>query len=76
VTWRAWPGHPSLLGATWDGIGVNYALFSDHASSVELEPTDFDLPSAIDNALTQVRERAGRRGISLGRAIDDRVAMI
>src|SRR5207237_2124999 len=37
------------------------------AGRMELEPTDFDLPSAIDNALTLVRERAGRRGIALGR---------
>jgi signal transduction histidine kinase len=40
------------------------------AGRMELEPTDFDLPSAIDNALTLVRERAGRRGITLGREID------
>src|ERR1700756_1509827 len=46
------------------------------AGRMELELTDFDLPSAIDNALTLVRERAGRRGISLGRAVGDRVAMI
>jgi len=46
------------------------------AGRMELEPTDFDLPSAIDNALTLVRERAGRRGISLGRQIDGRVGMI
>jgi signal transduction histidine kinase len=43
---------------------------------MELEPSDFDLPSAIDNALTLVRERAGRRGITLGREIDARVGMI
>jgi signal transduction histidine kinase len=41
-----------------------------------LELTDFDLPSAIDNALTLVRERAGRRGITVGRAIDERLGMI
>ena len=35
---------------------------------MELEPADFDLPSAIDNALTLVRERATRRGITLGQA--------
>jgi signal transduction histidine kinase len=46
------------------------------AGRMELEPTDFDLPSAIDNALTLVRERAGRRGIMLGRAIDERVGTI
>jgi signal transduction histidine kinase len=46
------------------------------AGRMELELTDFDLPSAIDNALTLVRERATRRGIALGRAIDDRVGSI
>jgi glycogen operon protein len=33
---RVWPGHPYPLGATWDGKGVNFALFSEHASRVEL----------------------------------------
>src|SRR5262249_19780923 len=46
------------------------------AGRMELEPDDFDLPGAIDNALTLVRERAGRRGITLGREIDGRVGMI
>ena len=31
-----WPGEPSPLGATWDGIGVNFALYSDHADAAEL----------------------------------------
>ncbi|HEY7493075.1 MAG TPA: glycogen debranching protein GlgX, partial [Candidatus Tectomicrobia bacterium] len=31
-----WPGHPYPLGATWDGTGVNFALFSEHASGVDL----------------------------------------
>jgi isoamylase len=29
-------GRPSPLGATWDGQGVNFALFSAHAEGVEL----------------------------------------
>ncbi|MHC4829457.1 MAG: glycogen debranching protein GlgX [Planctomycetota bacterium] len=33
---RVWPGSPTPLGATWDGEGVNFALFSEHATSVEL----------------------------------------
>ena len=33
---RVWPGRPYPLGATWDGIGVNFALFSEHATGVEL----------------------------------------
>ena len=30
------PGAPSPLGATWDGRGVNFALFSENAEKVEL----------------------------------------
>ncbi|MCK9517720.1 MAG: alpha-amylase family glycosyl hydrolase, partial [Dehalococcoidia bacterium] len=33
---RTLPGHPYPLGATWDGSGVNFALFSEHAHRVEL----------------------------------------
>ncbi len=33
---KIWPGHPYPLGATWDGKGVNFALFSEHATKVEL----------------------------------------
>jgi glycogen operon protein len=33
---RVWPGRPSPLGATWDGHGVNFALFSEHATGVVL----------------------------------------
>jgi len=31
-----WPGRPYPLGATWNGEGVNFALFSEHAEKVEL----------------------------------------
>jgi isoamylase len=31
-----WPGVPFPLGATWDGSGTNFALFSEHAERVEL----------------------------------------
>jgi len=30
------PGHPYPLGATWDGEGVNFALFSENATGVDL----------------------------------------
>jgi isoamylase len=33
---KVWPGRPYPLGATWDGEGVNFALFSAHAEKVEL----------------------------------------
>jgi isoamylase len=31
-----WPGHTFPLGATWDGGGTNFSLFSEHAERVEL----------------------------------------
>ncbi|WP_431511341.1 glycogen debranching protein GlgX [Variovorax sp. DAIF25] len=31
-----WPGEPYPRGATWDGQGVNFALFTQHAHKVEL----------------------------------------
>ncbi len=31
-----WPGQAYPLGATWDGEGVNFALFSEHAAKVDL----------------------------------------
>jgi signal transduction histidine kinase len=46
------------------------------AGRMELELADFDLPHAIQNALTLVRERALRRGITLQHVIDDRIAEI
>jgi len=33
---EAWPGSPFPLGATWDGAGTNFAIFSEHATKVEL----------------------------------------
>ena len=41
---RVWPGYPYPLGATWTGVGVNFAIFSAHASRVEL--CLFDSPEA------------------------------
>src|SRR5437660_6944355 len=41
---RVWPGDPYPLGATWTGVGVNFALFSTHATTVEL--CLFDSPEA------------------------------
>jgi isoamylase len=36
VQYRVWPGRPYPLGATWDGAGVNFAVFSENATRVEL----------------------------------------
>jgi isoamylase len=40
-----WPGTPYPLGANWDGLGVNFALYSAHATRVDL--CLFDSPEAI-----------------------------
>jgi GAF domain-containing protein len=46
------------------------------AGRMELELTDFGLPTAIENALILVRERAGRRGVALHQAVDQRLGQI
>src|SRR4051812_21771754 len=55
---RVWPGRPSPLGATWDGRGVNFALYSENATKVELclfnevtdkkEATRIEMPEHTD----------------------------
>ena len=51
------PGAPYPLGATWDGLGVNFAVFSAHAERIELclfdpsgrrEIARFTLPECTD----------------------------
>src|SRR5947209_2223756 len=39
---RVQEGRPFPLGATWDGLGVNFALFSANATKVELCLFDID----------------------------------
>jgi len=46
------------------------------AGRMELELTDFHLPTALDSALTLVRERAGRRSVALHTNIDNRLGQI
>jgi signal transduction histidine kinase len=46
------------------------------AGRMELELTDFDLPLAIENALTLVRERAGRRSLALHKSVDAGVGQL
>ena len=58
-TWpdRLLPGVPYPLGATWDGLGTNFAVFSAHAVKIELclfdpsgrrEIARFELPEWTD----------------------------
>ncbi|HEY8176773.1 MAG TPA: GAF domain-containing protein, partial [Gemmatimonadaceae bacterium] len=46
------------------------------AGRMELEPSEFDLPTAIENTLILIRERAQRRGIALGRTVDERLGTV
>ena len=46
------------------------------AGRMELELSDFDLPSSIENTLTLVREGAVRRGIELGHTVDEHLGMV
>jgi isoamylase len=46
-----WPGNPYPLGATWDGMGTNFSIFSEVANRVQLclfdeegQETQIDLP--------------------------------
>lgn len=50
-----WPGKPYPLGATWDGEGVNFALFSEHAEKVEL--CLFDANGLQEEQRIEVREQ-------------------
>ncbi|CAM2184468.1 limit dextrin alpha-1,6-glucohydrolase [Paraburkholderia sacchari] len=54
---RLLPGAPYPLGATWDGLGTNFAVFSAHAWRIELclfdptgrkERTRYTLPECTD----------------------------
>ena len=63
MTLRVWPGRPYPLGATWDGTGVNFALFSENATGVELclfrDDDDAEAVATIQLA------RAHRSGVAL-----------
>ena len=50
-----WTGSPHPLGATWDGHGVNFALYSRHADKVEL--CLFDEHGKREIARIPLRER-------------------
>jgi glycogen operon protein len=54
---KIYPGKPYPLGATWDGEGVNFALYADNATGVELclyENKD----DKIESQKIQVQERS------------------
>jgi glycogen operon protein len=54
--YRTYSGNPYPLGATWDGSGVNFALFSENAERVDL--CIFDRPyGAPEVARIRIREQ-------------------
>jgi len=52
---EVWPGRPYPRGATWDGEGVNFAVYSEHADKVEL--CLFDLAGRHELQRVELRER-------------------
>ena len=56
---RVWRGQPYPIGATWDGMGVNFALFSEHATGVELCLFDRDEPPRQTHCIP-IRERTNQ----------------
>ncbi|WP_124054898.1 glycogen debranching protein GlgX [Arcanobacterium ihumii] len=47
-----WPGNPYPLGATYDGVGTNFAVFSSNATKVELSLINEEL----EETLVELRE--------------------
>ncbi len=53
---RVWTGVPYPLGATWTGIGVNFAIYSENATGIDL--CLFDEPDADrENIRIRLREK-------------------
>ena len=52
---RVLPGRRSPLGATWDGEGVNFAVFSENATAVEVCLFDAENPT-VETARARLRE--------------------
>ena len=52
VPTRIWQGYPYPLGATWQNQGVNFSLFSEHATAVDLALFD-----SVDDERERIRVR-------------------
>ncbi len=59
TTVKTWPGKPYPLGATWLGNGVNFAIFSEHATGIELCLFD-NIDAPHENARVPLREQTGQ----------------
>ena len=56
---EVWPGRPHPRGATWDGEGVNFALFSENATAVDL--CLFDRPDQEkESHIIRIEERTNQ----------------
>ncbi len=52
-----YPGHPFPLGATWDGQGVNFALYAENAVGVDL--CLFNTPEDdVESVKIRIKERS------------------
>ncbi|HWY41523.1 MAG TPA: glycogen debranching protein GlgX [Chthoniobacterales bacterium] len=56
MTAKTWPGKPYPLGASWLGNGVNFAIFAEHATAVDLCLFD-----NIDAPQEKIRIRLGEQ---------------
>jgi isoamylase len=54
VALRVWRGNPYPLGATWDGSGVNFAIFSEHGEAVDL--CLFDSEGTIEQRIRLIEQ--------------------
>jgi glycogen operon protein len=55
---KIWPGRSYPLAATWDGAGVNFSLFSENATAVELCLFD-SVNETHESAKIPLREKSG-----------------
>ncbi len=55
---RVHPGRPFPLGATWDGLGVNFALYSQHADRVDVVLFQGATPESAQRSI-ELPERTG-----------------
>lgn len=52
-----YPGYPYPLGATWNGKGVNFALYAENASAIELCLFD-DINATKESVKIKIKERS------------------